>query len=382
MKKMIIVSLIGILSMGAIFAQPGCVKDTWYTLQNNQIPKAKLQIDKCYKENPNDAHVLLMRGNVYLRRHNQEAKELEKNPQYKVKDTNAILIANESFYQSMQANPNIEPMGGVDGKRGQILCADVLVNYGITHYQNGAYESAEDYFAAAIRSYRAGNENARLGNVYYMMALVKNKQKDNDGFFENLKLAANYKVNNAYTYEILSADALKNGDTVASLKYITDGLRYVRDSVENYELALKEINHYVMLDDTAKVSKSIKSFLEKQGRTPANIAKVSQTLTNAGLFDQAFAILLNANEEYKDNLDITKGLAYSYLFYSIKFQDDAKELLRREPNAFEKIGAIQKKQKDAQTQAYNWTEKALKINPNDEESQAQLKQLKLVLGIE
>lgn len=382
MKKLIILSLIGILFTGSLFAQPGCVRDTWYTLQNNQIPKAKLQIDKCYKESPNDAHVLLMRGNVYLRRHNQEVQALKNNPKYEVKDSNAILIANESFYQSMQVNPNIKPMGGFDGKQGQINCADVLVSYGITYYKKDMFENAEEYFTAAIRSYRAGEEIGRLGDVYYNLAMVKNKQKDDAGFVENLKLAASYKVGNAFTYEFLSADALKKGDTTASLKFITDGLRNVKDSTERNDLALKEINHYVMLEDTAKINKAIGLFFEKQGRTPLNIANGAQILTNAGLFDQALSLLTKANEEYKDNLDITKGLAYSYLFYSIKFQDDAKELLKKEPNAYDKVGELQSKQKEMQMEAFNWAQKALKLKPDDEESLNRVKQLKAVLGID
>ncbi|MDR2980459.1 MAG: hypothetical protein LBV02_08510 [Bacteroidales bacterium] len=378
MKKLFLVSLIGLMSMTALLAQPSCVKDVWFTVQNGQIGKAKLQIDKCYAQYPEDADVLLMRGNVYLRRHVQETSDLGKDPSYVVKDPNAIFIANESFYQSMQINPDAQPLNGFDAKKGQAECAGELMNAGYQFFNDKKYPEAEKYLNAALRSYKASSATARMADIYYVLALVKRQNGNETEFIENLKLAVAAKTTNSIVYEILYDATLKTGDTVSAFKYVTDGLRNIKADSLKYDLSLKEINHYVLTHDTTHINKSVTGFLEKYGETPQNVANVSQTLTNAGLFNQALDMLLKANEKYDNNKDIVKGLAYSYFFYAIQFQDQMTAALAT--GSTSKLPTLQAEQKKVQLEAYKWAKKAIELDPADQSSKTMVDQLKAVLG--
>ncbi|MDL2308291.1 hypothetical protein LJC68_01655 [Bacteroidales bacterium OttesenSCG-928-B11] len=405
MKKIFFLLLVASLSVGALIAQPTCVKDAAYTIQNGQIPKAKLQIDKCIGQYSENADVQLMKGNVYYRYHMYEQTQLEKNPSYVVKQPDAIIQADEAFFKALQLNKDVRPINGFTPVEGQKHCAQELEIIGGGYFNKQNYDEAKKFYTASIRGYKAADNKASLGNVYYILALIDNNmiiaarenekkaqeagdvakqqefekmQKEYDvSLLENMKQATSYRSPKSSPYEVLYERMLSGGDTVAAFKYLTDGLKYVPEK-ERYELYLKQINHYVLLDDTAALQKSVQDFLVKFGETPENVAKVSQTLTNAGMFDRAADMLLKASESNKDNLDITKGLAYCYFFYAIQYQSDIELYMKTRDLA--KMSEVQKEQSKIQQEAYKWAKKALEIDPNDPESKEMVNQLKAVLG--
>lgn len=383
MKKLFFVSLIGILSITGLLAQPACVKDAWYTLQNGQIPKARIQIEKCYAETPTNADILLMRGNIYLRLYGMEMTELGKNSSYKIKFPDAIYIANESFSEAIKNNPNVKPMSGCrDATRGQSECADILVDWGIKNYKEKKYEEAVKYFSAAIRSYRVAKNRVALADTYYSLAIVNSLQDNYPEYIENLKNAANEKSDNSMVYELLYAETLKIGDTIAAFKFLTDGEKTIKADSNKYQLLLLEVNHYAMMGDTAKILESANTLIDKYGKTPENIANISLSYSNANMFTHALAILNEANEEHPNNPQIVKGLAYSYFFYAVQYQEKITAAVTA--GKYDQMPAIQAEQKKVQQEAYKWAKEAVALatTPEDIATQQQMvNQLEAVLGI-
>ena len=129
MKKVILFAVIAAF-IGTSYGQ-SCLQDVWMSMQNKKIMEAKKKIDECMVGNEASAKAWLYKGNVYLRVYDQDNERLKKNPAYVSKTPDALWIAYESFYKSMQIDPKVHDDGVIDPQEGQRICADPLKAIGI-----------------------------------------------------------------------------------------------------------------------------------------------------------------------------------------------------------------------------------------------------------
>lgn len=383
MKRIILLSLLGILSVSYAFAQP-CVNDVWMSLRNKQIGKAKKIIDECVVANSESAEVWLMRGNVYLQRFSQEEDNLKKNPSYVVKDPDAVWIANESFYKALQLDNKVEPRTGMMGPlEGQILCAGPLYAKGRGYLEKGDFENAEKYLVVAARNFKLDAKNPDLSlylsYIYSDMAYIAAKKNDAEAYKKALVDGTNTHPSTADLYLMLY-DVYKNEkDTANAEKILNAARKNVPDSLSK-DIYAYEIGHYAMINNVEKLNEASEALVKKFGETPENLALVAGYLNNSDQMARAEGYIKRGLEMAPNNFDLNQQMGYRYFFEAEKYQNRIDEaLLNKE---YSKVSELQAEEKVALENAHTWVEKAYQLNPNDVLNNRMLKQLKVKLRLE
>ena len=170
MKKVILFAVIAAF-LGTSYGQ-SCLQDVWLSMQNKKIMAAKKQIDECMVGNEGSAKAWLYKGNVYLRVYDQDNERLKTNPAYVSKTPDALWIAYESFYKSMQIDVNVSDDSVIDPKEGQRICADPLMAIGIEAWKAKDLDKADKYIRAGIKCYEASGSKKSAGLGYYDLASV------------------------------------------------------------------------------------------------------------------------------------------------------------------------------------------------------------------
>ncbi len=380
MKKIALLSLIGLLWIPGLFSQ-SCVDDVWMSLRNKQIPKAKKIIDECAIANPDNANVILMKGNVYLQRYQQEQDNLKKNPAYVVKDPEAILIANECFYKALELNPKVEPKTGMLGPRdGQILAADPIYYMGQDALEKKEYDKAFDYLTIAARNFKLDNRNPNLplnlGLIYLQLSDIAGIKKDQDLQKRMLMegVRANTPIPNVYLslYDIYK----KENDTVKAGEILKTAHRFVPDSLTT-DIYGYELDYYAMVGDMDKLNTTSETLLQKFGDSPAILAMIAGYLNNSGQYEKAEGYIQKGLEKEPNNFDLNQQMAYRYFYEGLKYQDmiDAAMTARK----YDEVKDLQAKEKEILENAHTWSEKAYELNKEDRQNNIMLRQLKVKL---
>ena len=376
MKKIILLSLMCLFTTIQAFSQD-CIEDVRYTLQRKEIGKAKRLIDECFAANPQNADVLLMKANVYLQRYSQELESLNKDRKYVIKDPDAIWIANDCFYQSIQINPNVKPKSGNFGSlEGQSLCAPYLYTLGKDALTDEKAEEAQRYFNAAIRSFNAKSSaegNLYLIAIYSDLALIAQKKGDTVEYKKMLNSAINLKPKRAGSYLLLYDQLLLEGDTVNAVKMLKMARANVPDTLSqaiyNYE-----INYFAMMNDVEKLTSACDEFIAKFGETIDNLALIASYLNTAGQLDKAEVYIHKGLAINSANFDLLYQMAYSYFAEALKYQsllDEANNTTNfdlQEKLATEQEVVLQK--------AHEWSQKAYDVKKDDPHNNNMLQQLK------
>ena len=105
MKKLFVLAVMAIMAIGSAYSQS--LEDVWMNLRNNQVGKARKVMDAVMVGNEQNAQAWLMKGNTYLRVYQQDQERLKKDPAYVSRTPDAIIIANEAFYQAISLDGNI-----------------------------------------------------------------------------------------------------------------------------------------------------------------------------------------------------------------------------------------------------------------------------------
>ena len=169
MKKLFVLALMAIMAIGSAYSQS--LEDVWMNLRNNQVGKARKVMDAVMVGNEQNAQAWLMKGNTYLRVYQQDQERLKKDPAYVSRTPDAIIIANEAFYQAISLDGNIVPMTGMLGPiEGQALCADPVYAMAENAANNGDNENAIKYYNLAARDFKLAKSNVNAGIAYYQVA--------------------------------------------------------------------------------------------------------------------------------------------------------------------------------------------------------------------
>ena len=182
MKKLFVLAVIAIMAIGSAFSQDP-LEDVWYNLKNKQIGKARKIMDAAMVGNEQNAQAWLMKGNTYLKVYQQDQDRLAKDPNYVSKTPDAIIIANEAFYQAVALDGNVTPKAGMLGPiDGQALCADPVYTMAEVAMNNGDKENAIKYFNLAARDYKLARNTVNAGIAYYQVADLYKASNDMENY--------------------------------------------------------------------------------------------------------------------------------------------------------------------------------------------------------
>ena len=376
MKKVILFAVITAF-IGTSYGQ-SCLQDVWMSMQNKKVMEAKKKIDECMAGNEGSAKAWLYKGNVYLRVYDQDNERLKKNPAYVSKTPDALWIAYESFYKSMQLDVNVNDDGVIDPKEGQRICADPLMAIGIEAWKAKDLDKADKYIRAGIKCYEASGSKKSAGLGYYDLASVAYEKGGAEAQLAVLDEAikANVGLVEIYTtaYEMYSE--------AKNLEKCKDILAKAKKNVnEQYVIYihLLDLGYNAEIGDSAKMEKALERIYKRD--TMADImSDAANYLLNAGMYDKAEEIVNRGLEKSPNDYSLNNMKAYGYflrLDKIIKLRNQA--ITDRN---YELAGKYKEEQDALLNKAHEWAQKAFDIEPDHLQNAKMLKQLKLQLGKE
>lgn len=380
MKKLLVLTAISLLMVGTSISQ-SCMTDVWMCLQNKQIGKAKKIIEECMPGNEQNAELWLMRGNVYLQRYEDEIERKNNNPKYIIKDTDAIWIANESFFKAVELNPNVEPKPGlIDALTGQILCARPFYIIGQEAKKNKQWEKAYKYLNSAAKSLKLDQQNTNLaqdlGYLYFDLSQIALFLNQPENYKAMLLEATKVKTPVPEIYLLLydlyksENDTTRCGEIIASAKKNVPAERVIM-------IQELELEYYVMTGDLEKLNAATDKLAIEYADSAAFIAKLALYMTNSDQFQKAESYLEKGLAIDSTNFELNQQMGYRYFFEAITYQNLMDKAT--EDRNWDKLRELKEKEKIVLEKAHTWVEKAYMINNNDRENNIMLQQLKVKL---
>ena len=381
MKKKLLLIVLGIFLSSGIFAQQ-CISDVWMSIKNNQIGKAKKIMDECMIGNESSAEAWLMKGNVYLRRYQQEQTKLKNDPSYVVKDVDAIWIAYEAFYKAVQLNKNVEVKSEMfPPKLGQIYCADGLVEEGQKAIKNNDLDRAFKFIETAANIYKTldnGNPNLsyNLGIFYLQLAQIAKDKEDVETYKKMLQEGMKAKTIIPEVYLFLYDLYKLEKDTVNCGNVIKVAKSAVPDSL-SFDIRCTELE-YLAITKQSDLFNSLADTLIKRNNDTIKLSIISVILTNNNQFDKAETALSKGLSIFPDNFNLNQKMGYNLFFKAVSY--NAAIQTATDERQYTKVAEIQAEQKAILETAHTWCEKAYLLDNNNKENNIMLKQLKVQLN--
>jgi len=371
MKKSFLLVVLIVFASNLLLAQrPKCLDDVEYALiYQNEIPRAKKYIDDCFRENESSADAWLVRANVYLQLREYEIERSKKESKYVIRWSDAIIIANESFYKAVEINPNVKPSKGlIDSKDGQLLTAPVIHDMAANAMEKKNYTEAVKLLNIVIRSYKADAKKSinlaiaylDLANCYKAMGDEANEKKL---LLDAAKL--NFAIPNIYLrlYDIY----LNEKDTIKCGEILTQAKKVLPDSlatnVKSYEL-----DYFSMIGDTAKLKTAAAKMFEQFKDKPAVISIIVNHLINIKEYKLAEKMLEEGLLISPDDVKLLQQMAYRFNCEALDFFTLKEEKLKEKPKKYLEAEAALKKSNEIFETARVWAEKAYTIDPDDRDN--------------
>lgn len=376
-----------ILMLAAIFfcvsflsAQP-CVTDVWMCLQQDQVGKAKKLIDECMVGNEDKAEAWLMKGNVYLRRYENEKKRREKDAKYVIKDPDAIFIANESFFKAVELDPKVETKPGMfDAIQGQILCAGPLYTMGQEAKKAQKWDDAFRYLSLAAKNFKLDKSNPNLaqdlGYIYFDLAQISQSLNNSENYEKMLKEGVTVKTPVPEIYLLLYDLYKSKSDTVNCKKILSTAKKNVPEA-SAIDVYAAEIEFLAWTNEIDKMNKAADKLLAKHENNPAVMSLVAEYLINSNQFLKADSIITKGLEIDSNNFNFNRQMGARFYFESLSLEPLIESATKNKE--WTKLTEYRDAQKPLLEKSHDWVEKAYNINKDDRENNIMLKQLKVKL---
>jgi len=381
MKKTFIFVLL-ILLAGYLSAQPACLKDVIYALQQlKQIPNArKMMEENCFPGNESSPDVWLVRGNVFIQCYEYEL-ERKKEPKYSIRWPDAIIIANESFYKAVELKHDIKPPRGlISSQDGQLLTAPIIHDMAADAMEKRDYQGAIKLLNMVIRSYRISPiENARnLSIAYFDLANCYRALGDEASYKKILLDAAKLNVPIPQIYLTLYDIFKQENDTVKCGEILTQARKVIPDSlatnVKGYEL-----DYFAMIRDTAKLKKAVTQMFEQFKDKPAVINIIVGHLLNIKEYALAEEMIKVGLEIAPNDFDLNQQMTYRYFYEALDYDKIKEEKLKIK--RYLDAEAAVKKTNEILESAVIWADKAYQIRNDDKEHNIMFGQILVRLDI-
>ncbi|MDP4266799.1 MAG: tetratricopeptide repeat protein [Bacteroidota bacterium] len=362
MIKKAFLFIIAVNLVTVINAQNVKVVSAFNYLKNGNLEKAKLNIDDASQNESTmgKAKTWLYKGNVYY------LISTSNDPKYKNLDTNALQIAHESFKKALDLDKSKEYETEIPN--GINNCSIEYFKKGVGFYQKQQFSGAMKNFEYA---YNIAKEIGRIDTGSLLNAGISaelSKSTDKAKQFYNDLVNMNYKK--ASIYISLSNIYKNEKDTVKALTIIKQGRKLLPDE---YSLIIAETNIYLQTGKKKEAEEILKIALQKDPSNPTLYFAIGTGYENSNDFENAEKSYKKAIELKQDYFDAYYNLGALYFNDGVKIFDNANKLDPTTEQA--KYEAEKAKFEERFKQSIPWLEKAMEINPNDQNTLISLKQL-------
>ena len=381
MKKLFVLALMAIMAIGSAYSQS--LEDVWMNLRNKQIGKARKVMDAVMLDNEQNAQAWLMKGNTYLQVYQQDMDRLAKDASYVSRTPDAIIIANEAFYQAISLDGNVVPMTGMLGPiEGQALCADPVYAMAQKAAESGDVENAIKYYNLAARDFKAAKSNVNAGIAYYDVAQLYKKTGDMANYKNMLNEVVKLKFPDPAVYLDLYDIYKEEKDTVNCGKILKTALKNVPED-KRPDIEAAELDYFAMTSQTDKLNSTCDMMATKYEKSALVLALIANHLVNNGQYEKAESVINKGLAVDPNNAELNFQMASRYFFEALANQDLQDQTMKSKEGSYaeraEKVNELKAAQKTILENAHTWSEKAYNINPNDMNNNVMLQQIKLKL---
>ena len=381
MKKLFVLALMAIMAIGSAYSQS--LEDVWMNLRNNQVGKARKVMDAVMVGNEQNAQAWLMKGNTYLRVYQQDQERLKKDPAYVSRTPDAIIIANEAFYQAISLDGNIVPMTGMLGPiEGQALCADPVYAMAENAANNGDNENAIKYYNLAARDFKLAKSNVNAGIAYYQVAGLYKATGDKVNYKNMLNETVKLKFPDPVVYLDLYDIYKEEKDTVNCGKILKTAMKVVPEE-NRADIEAAELDYFAMTGQVDKLNATCDAMAAKYEKSAPVLALIANHLVNNGQYEKAESVINKGLAVDPNNADLNFQMASRYFFEALANQDLQDQTMKSKEGSYaeraEKVNELKAAQKTILENAHTWSEKAYNINPDDMNNNVMLQQIKLKL---
>lgn len=381
MKKLFVLAVIAIMAVGSAYSQS--LDDVWMNLKNKQIGKARKVMDAVMVGNEQNAQAWLMKGNTYLQVYQQDQERLAKDPSYVSRTPDAIIIANEAFYQAISLDGKIVPMTGMLGPiEGQALCADPVYAMAEKAMNSGDNENAIKYFNLAARDFKAAKSNVNAGISYYQVATLYKAAGDKANYKTMLNEAVKLNFPDPVVYLDLYDLYKEEKDTVACGKILKTALKVLPED-KQADIEAAELDYFAMTGQIDKLNSTCDAMAVKYEKSAPVLALIANHLVNNGQYDKAESVINKGLAVDPNNADLNFQMATRYFFEALANQDLQDQTMKSKEGSYmeraEKVNELKAAQKTILENAHVWSEKAYQINPDDMNNNVMLQQIKVKL---
>jgi len=367
MKKSFLLVIVILFAAQSLFAQrPECLKNVTYALvSKDDVVEAKREMDKCFPGYESNADVSLVRANVMLKYYYYEQNRKMKDPAYKFKAPDAIVIANESFYKAIEQKPDIKAdFGLMDPKEGQLLSADVIRVLAAEALNNKNYKETIKLLNLVIRSYRVDPKGNALYLAYAFLDMAH--------CYKMLEDAANYKktlldgaklnvaVPDIYLglYDIFKEEK----DTVKCGEILTQARKVVPDSLS---LLIKayELGYFAMIRDTVKLKNAALKMFEQNKTNIDVITLVAEYLIANKEYLRAEEMIKAGIEIAPNDFALNHQFTSRYFYEALDFEAAMNEKVKIKK--YLEAKPLRDKSLEIMRLAIVWAEKAYSIVQDD-----------------
>ena len=366
MKKTLFFVILFFIAGHFLNAQAPCITDVEYSLVSlKQVPKAKKMMDECFPGNESSPKAWLVRANVYIQYYEYEIERKNKDPKYTINVPDAILIANESFYKTLELNPDIKASPGLmDPKDGQLLSAPSIHDLAAKCMEKKDYAEAIKLLNIVIRSYRADLKGYAkyLAYAYLDLADCYKALGDDANYKKTLIDATKLNIPIPAIYLNLYDLYKQENDTVKCGEILTQARKIIPDSLA-LDVRGYELDYYAMIGDSAKLIDAALKMFEKNKDNVEVINIVAGHLINNKVYTLAEEII-NAGLAI-DQKDFELYQQMAYRFYS---EADDYDKMKEDKYKLKKYLEAEKLLNQANEilkTSVIWAEKAYNINKED-----------------
>ena len=381
MKKLFVLAAIAIMAIGSAYSQS--LEDVWMNLRNKQIGKARKVMDAVMQGNEDNAQAWLMKGNTYLQVYQQDQERLAKDPTYVSRTPDAIIIANEAFYQAISLDKNVVPMTGMfDPIEGQALCADPVYMMAEDAMYSGDIEKAIKYYNLAARDFKLAKANVNAGIAYYQVAGLYKAAGDKENYKNMLNETVKLKFPDPIVYLDLYDLYKEEKDTVNCGKILKTALKTVPED-KRADIEAAELDYFAMTSQIDKLNATCDEMAAKYEKSAPVLALIANHLVNNGQYEKAESVINKGLAVDPNNADLNFQMASRYFFEALANQDMQDKTMKSKEGSYmeraEKVNELKAVQKTILEKAHTWSEKAYNLNPNDANNNVMLQQIKVKL---
>ncbi len=353
MKKLLILFVAFVSVVNVSLGQKNKVQTAWNYYKYDDLQRAAeaIELAAVHEQTSNSAKTWYYRGLIYLKSYKHE--------KFASLDPDPLGKAAESLQKALKLEPDFEYKDEVN--QSLQIAANQLFSLGVERFTAKEYEKALQSFEGVL-SISPGDEMATLNAAY---SADRSGQKVKAKQYYNELISKDYKESRIYVFQsgILKAD----GDTAAALAVIEKGRKLF--PADN-NLVIEELNIYLFRGDDQKALESLNYAIQGDpGNANLHFA-LGTVYDKTGKKAEAATSYKKAIELKSDYFDAYYNLGAMYFNEAAELANKANDLKSNTEyaKAKEKFDA---KFKDAQP----YLEKALELNPGDQNTMTSLKQL-------